>query len=105
MAEVRIVGAEHLDGLELRTQGLVEQGLPELCARGLPPYLGQGWARVLAALAQSLVAGGAEIPDHVILGTGVRVRLIREGDLLLPVPPDGEPTGEWRRELVLALFC
>ncbi|MFD0540826.1 hypothetical protein ACFQY7_50460 [Actinomadura luteofluorescens] len=71
-SEIRVVGAEGPDGLTLRTRGLAARGLPELRADGLPPYLGQGWARVLAALARRLAATG-EIPEE--LAPGVEIRL------------------------------
>jgi hypothetical protein len=90
--EIRIVGAERPDGLELRTRGLAGHGSPELRISGLAPYLGQGWARVLAALAGRLAAregtgGGA--PEALDLGQGVTVGLVADGDDLVPVPPRG----------------
>ncbi|MFC5749470.1 hypothetical protein [Actinomadura rugatobispora] len=109
--EIRIVGAERPDGLELRTRGLAAHGVPELRVSGLAPYLGQGWARVLAALAGRLAArdapdGGGGVPEAVELGPEVTVGLVADGDDLVPVPPRGF-TGrdeEWRREVLLALF-
>ncbi|MFA1545038.1 hypothetical protein [Actinomadura chokoriensis] len=101
-SEVRIVGAERPDGLSLRTIGLAARGLPELRAEGLPPYLGDGWARVLGALAQRLAATG-EPPAE--LAPGVEVRFTEAGDgALIPVPPPGRETGEWRRDVLLRLF-
>ncbi|MEV4000855.1 hypothetical protein [Actinomadura sp. NPDC049753] len=101
-SEIRVVGAEGPDGLTLRTSGLAARGLPELRAGGLPPYLGQGWARVLAALAQRLAATG-EIPDE--LAPGVEIRLTPADDgTLAPVPPPGRDLAEWRRDILLRMF-
>lgn len=103
-SEVRIVGAEGPDGLTLRTSGLAAGGLPELRVEGLPPYLGQGWARVLAAVAQRLAAAG-EVPAAVTLGTGVEISLTPAGDgVLTPVPPPGQDGGDWHRDVLLRLF-
>ncbi|WP_433467445.1 hypothetical protein [Spirillospora sp. CA-128828] len=102
-SEVRIVGAEGPDGLTLRTSGLSARGLPELRASGLPPYLGQGWARVLAELARRLAATG-EIPGGEI-APGVEIRLTPADDgTLAPVPPPGRDLAEWRRDVLLRLF-
>ncbi|HEY8479962.1 MAG TPA: hypothetical protein VIL71_09050 [Spirillospora sp.] len=102
-AEVRIVGAEGPDGLTLRTSGLSAGGLPELRAEGLPPYLGQGWARVLAALAQRVAASG-EVPASITLGADVEIRLTLADDgVLIPGPPPGHGEG-WHRDVVLRLF-
>ncbi|MEU8122674.1 hypothetical protein AB0C21_28525 [Spirillospora sp. NPDC049024] len=101
-SEIRVVGAEGPEGLSLRTSGLSARGLPELRADGLPPYLGQGWARVLAALAQRLAATG-EVPDE--LAPGVEIRLVpAEDGTLEPVPPQGRDLGEWRRDVLIRLF-
>ncbi|XVQ12704.1 hypothetical protein ACQP1W_09150 [Spirillospora sp. CA-255316] len=108
--EIRIVGAERPDGLELRTRGLAAHGSPELRISGLAPYLGQGWARVLGTLAGRLAsgdaAGGGGAPEALDLGSGVTVGLVAEGDDLVPVPPRGFSgrDEEWRREVLLALF-
>ncbi|MFC6878371.1 MULTISPECIES: hypothetical protein [Actinomadura] len=118
--EIRIVGAEGSDGLELRTQGLEALGLPELRVTGLPPYLGQGWARVLAAIAGRLAADPAERPD-LVLPPDVAVHLVENGDgTLTPVRPPSEDghgdgdghedgrgngdEGDWRRDVLLRLF-
>lgn len=101
-SEIRVVGAEGPDGLTLRTSGLSARGLPELRADGLPPYLGQGWARVLGALARRLAATG-EIPDE--LAPGVEIRLApADGGALAPVPPPGRDVAEWRRDVLLRMF-
>ncbi|NDU71599.1 hypothetical protein GWI34_03015 [Actinomadura sp. DSM 109109] len=101
-SEIRVVGAEGPDGLSLRTSGLAALGLPELRADGLPPYLGQGWARVLAALARSLAATG-EIPDEIV--PGVEIRLTpAAGGTLAPGPPPGRDLAGWRRDVLLRLF-
>lgn len=103
-SEVRVVGSEGPDGLTLRTAGLSARGLPELRVSGLPPYLGQGWARVLAALARRLAAA-AEIPGRVMLGPGVEICLTPADDgALTPVPPPGHDPDEWRRDVLLRLF-
>lgn len=100
-SEVRVMGAEGPSGLTLRTSGLSARGLPELRAAGLPPYLGQGWARVLAALAQRLAATG-EVPGGV---GDVEIRLTLAADgTLEPVPPPGREPAEWFRDVVLRLF-
>ncbi|GAA2420811.1 hypothetical protein GCM10010191_35160 [Actinomadura vinacea] len=108
--EIRIVGAERPDGLELRTRGLAAHGSPELRVSGLAPYLGQGWARVLAALARRLAAApgtdAAGIPAELDLSPEVTVGLARDGDDLVPVPPrdfTGRPD-DWRRDILLTLF-
>ncbi|MFF5263115.1 hypothetical protein ACFY4C_29655 [Actinomadura viridis] len=116
--EIRIVGAELADGLELRTLGLEGHQLPELRVSGLAPYLGQGWARVLAALARRLVeldgaldgavdgALDGAVPAEVDLDHRVTIGLSAEEGRLVPVPPRGF-TGlveEWRRDVLLALF-
>jgi hypothetical protein len=101
-SEVRIVGAEGPDGLTLRTSGLSARGLPEFRVDGLPPYLGQGWARVLAAPAQRLASTG-EIPEEV--APGVEIHLTSAGDgTLTPVPPPGVDVSEWRRDVLMRLF-
>ncbi|MFI0353474.1 hypothetical protein [Actinomadura sp. 9N407] len=105
-AEIRIIGAELADGLELRTLGLAARGRPELRVSGLAPYLGQGWARVVAVLAQRLAALDGAIPAELDLAPEVTVGLVtNEGDLV-PVPPAGftGPAGDWRRDVLLALF-
>lgn len=100
-SEVRIVGVEGPDGLTLRTSGLSAKGLPEIRAAGLPPYLGQGWARVLAALARRLAETG-EIPGGI---ADVEICLTpAEDGTLTPVPPPGREPGEWRRDVLLRLF-
>ncbi|WP_018655726.1 hypothetical protein [Actinomadura flavalba] len=103
--EVRIVGAERPGGLELRTRGLAERGLPEVRTTGLPPYLGQGWARVLGAVAQRLAAQGPVLPVALDLGEGVTVRLVpeKEGTLAV-VPPEPVPADAWRRDVLARLF-
>src|SRR5262245_52482568 len=105
--EIRIVGAERPDGLELRTRGLAAHGSPELRVSGLAPYLGQGWARVLAALASRLAAeAGTGVPAELDLSPEVTVGLARDGDDLAPVPPHdftGRPD-DWRRDVLLTLF-
>ncbi|MEU8341131.1 hypothetical protein SAMN05443665_1006126 [Actinomadura meyerae] len=101
-SEVRITGAERPDGLTLRTVGLAARGLPELRAEGLPPYLGDGWARVLGLAAQRLAATG-EPPAE--LAPGVPIRFEPAGDgALAAVPPPGRDAGEWRRDVLLRLF-
>ncbi|MEU6039309.1 hypothetical protein ABZ801_28290 [Actinomadura sp. NPDC047616] len=104
--EVRVVGAERPDGLELRTRGLAFRGLPELRAGGLPPYLGQGWARILAALAARVAVAGGPPAGDVELAPDVAFRLTSDGDHLVPGPPGGftGAADEWRREVVLRLF-
>ncbi|GAA3943678.1 hypothetical protein GCM10023085_27020 [Actinomadura viridis] len=104
--EIRIVGAELADGLELRTRGLEGHGLPELRVSGLAPYLGQGWARVLAALARRLVELDGAVPAEVDLGPEVTIGLSAEEGHLVPGPPRGftGPVEEWRRDVLLALF-
>lgn len=107
MAEVGIVGAERPDGLELRTRGLASRGLPELCAKGLPPYLGQGWARVLAAVAQRLAASPGGGPGELALSPDVAVRLeTAEDGSLIPLPPHGHTgtVNEWHRDVLMRLF-
>jgi hypothetical protein len=112
--EIRIVGTERPDGLELRTRGLAARGTPELRVSGLPPYLGQGWARVLAALVRSLAGVPGDLPGEIALtpegesgsGTAAIVGLDRQGDDLVVVPPRGF-TGraeDWRRKILLDLF-
>jgi hypothetical protein len=105
-AEIRIVGAERADGLELRTRGLAARGRPELRVPGLAPYLGQGWARVMAVLAQRLAALDGEIPAELDLAPEVTVGLAAEEGDLVPVPPAGHigPVADWRRDVLLALF-
>ncbi|TDD95615.1 hypothetical protein [Actinomadura rubrisoli] len=104
MGEVRVMGAEGPDGLTLRTGGLSARGLPELRAGGLPPYLGQGWARVLGALARHLAAS-ARIPREVVLAPDVTIVLRATGDgHLEPVPPPGQDAEEWRRDVIVRLF-
>ncbi|WP_141578078.1 hypothetical protein [Actinomadura sp. WMMA1423] len=101
-SEIRVVGAEGPEGLSLRTSGLSARGLPELRADGLPPYLGQGWARVLAALAQRLAATG-QVPDELAPGVGIRLAPAEDGALTI-APPPGRDLGEWRRDVLLRLF-
>jgi hypothetical protein len=114
-AEIRISGAERPDGLELRTSGLAARGVPELRISGLPPYLGQGWARVLAALARRLAAVRGDVPAEVDLtpedaggraAPVVTVGLEADRGDLVPVPPRGFTgrTQDWRREILLVLF-
>lgn len=106
LGEVRVVGAERPDGLELRTRGLASRGLPELRVRGLAPYLGQGWARILAALAGRVAASGGPPSGDVELAPDVAFSLAPDEGHLVPGPPDGF-TGrvdEWRREVVFRLF-
>ncbi|MFB4312764.1 hypothetical protein [Actinomadura sp. 21ATH] len=103
-AEIRIIGAELADGLELRTRGLAARGRPELRVSGLPPYLGQGWARVLGLLAQRLAAldPAAPVPAELALGSGVTIVLDAEDGELVPAPPVAAP--DWHRDVLLALF-
>lgn len=104
--EVRIVGAERPGGLELRTAGLAERGLPELRVTGLAWYLGSGWSRVLGELARRIAAAGPSHPATFDLAEDVTVNLVPDGDFLAPHPPPGEPLGiaDWRREIVEKLF-
>jgi hypothetical protein len=111
--EIRILGTERPDGLELRTRGLAARGTPELRVSGLPPYLGQGWARVLGALARRLAAVPGATPAEITLtpenapeGASVVVGLERDQDDLVPVPPRGFAgrAEDWRREVLLSLF-
>ncbi|WP_019629545.1 hypothetical protein [Actinomadura atramentaria] len=109
--EVRVVGAERSGGLELRTAGLAARGLPEVRVTGLPPYLGQGWARVLGAVAARLAAAGPVLPVLVDLDGGVVLRLVpeKEGTLAVapPPPPDGPAAAgveAWRRDVLTRLF-
>ncbi|TDC60414.1 hypothetical protein E1200_30495 [Actinomadura sp. GC306] len=103
-SEVRIIGSEGPDGLTLRTSGLAAGDLPELCVAGLPPYLGQGWARVLAALARRLAAS-AQVPERVTLGAEVEISLTPAGDgVLTPGPPPGHAAEGWHRDVLLRLF-
>lgn len=112
-AELRIVGAEGPGGLELRTSGLAPHGLPELRITSLPPYLGQGWARVLAAAARHLAgrAGGpgAAVPEEILLDHGVVLGLAPAGGepgVLALRPPRGHegPADGWRRDVLVRLF-
>lgn len=112
-AELRIVGAERPGGLELRTSGLAARGLPELRVTALPPYLGQGWARVLADVARRLAGApfgpGTAPPDEVVLDHGVALGLVADADepgVLAVRPPDGhEGSPEaWRRDVLVRLF-
>lgn len=103
-SEVRISGSEGPDGLTLRTSGLSAGGLPELRVEGLPPYLGQGWARVLAALAQRVAASGG-VPGSVVLGPEVEISLTLADDgVLVPGPPPGRDPGGWHRDVLVRLF-
>lgn len=105
MSEVRIVGSEGPDGLTLRTSGLAARGLPELEVQGLPPYLGQGWARVLGRVARRLAEAPGEIPAALVLAPDVEVRLDpAAGGALSVVPPSGRDRDEWRRDVLLRLF-
>ncbi|HEX2312118.1 MAG TPA: hypothetical protein VHJ17_00155 [Thermomonospora sp.] len=118
MGEVTIAGREDPDGLTLVTSGLSARGLPELTVTGLPPYLGQAWARLLAVLAHRLAATGPDVPPEVTLVPAdlaaigerpgdwrqVTIALTREGDHLVPSPPPGTETGRWRTELARLLF-
>jgi hypothetical protein len=101
-SEVRIVGAGGPDGLILRTIGLAACDLPELRAEGLPPYLGDGWARVLGAVARRLAATG-EPPAELAPGVEIGYAAAADG-ALVPVPPPGRDLAEWRRDVVLRLF-
>ncbi|WP_242901033.1 hypothetical protein [Actinomadura terrae] len=102
--EVRVTGADGPDGLTLRTAGLTAGGLPELRVDGLPPYLGQGWARVLAAVAERLAASG-DVPSELVIGPDVVICLTSGADgTLVPGPPPGRDLDEWRRDVVLRLF-
>ncbi len=105
-AEIRIIGAELADGLELRTRGLAARGRPELRVSGLPPYLGQGWARVMAVLAQRLAVLDGALPAELDLAPDVTVGLADDDGELLPVPPPGfsGSLAGWRRDVLLALF-
>ena len=114
-AEIRVVGAERPEGLELRTLGLAAHGVPELRISGLAPYLGQGWARVLAELARLLAVRAAVgedlhrggVLETVDLGTGTDVEVVLrpDGGDLVPVSPSHSMTEEeWRRDVVLSLF-
>jgi hypothetical protein len=103
---VRIVGTERPDGLALRTAGLIEHGLPELSAEGLPPYLGQGWARVLGEAAR-VFAASRDYPMALTLAPGVTVRLSPDDNgAIMLLPPAGHEGGldEWRRDVVLRMF-
>jgi hypothetical protein len=103
---VRIVGSERPDGLALRTSGLIEHGLPELSAEGLPPYLGQGWARVLGEAAR-VFAASRDFPMELALAPDVTARLRPDdrGSIML-LPPAGHEGGldAWRRDVVLRMF-
>ncbi|MEW2352593.1 hypothetical protein [Spirillospora sp. NPDC029432] len=106
-AEIRIIGAELADGLELRTRGLAARGRPELRVSGLPPYLGQGWARVLGLLAQRLAAldPAAPVPAELDLAPEVTIALPAEDGDLVPAPPASRaPAPDWHRDVLLALF-
>jgi hypothetical protein len=103
---VRIVGTERPDGLALRTAGLIEHGLPELSAEGLPPYLGQGWARVLGEAAR-VFAASRDYPMALTLAPDVTVRLSPDDNgAIMLLPPAGHEGGldEWRRDVVLRMF-
>ncbi|GAA0569362.1 hypothetical protein ACN3XK_12485 [Actinomadura welshii] len=103
-SEVRIIGSEGPDGLTLRTSGLSAGNLPELRVAGLPPYLGQGWARVLAALARRLAASG-QVPARITLGADVEISLTPADDgALAPGPPPGDDADGWHRDVLLRLF-
>ncbi|WP_344272846.1 hypothetical protein [Actinomadura napierensis] len=103
---VRIVGTERPDGLALRTAGLIEHGLPELSAEGLPPYLGQGWARVLGEAAR-VFAASRDYPMELTLPPDVLVRLWPDqhgGIMLLPPADHVGGLDEWRRDVLLRMF-
>ncbi|HLV74618.1 hypothetical protein [Actinomadura hallensis] len=107
-SEVRIVGAEGPGGLTLRTTGLAAGGRPELRVEGLPPYLGHGWARVLAAVARRL-ASSDHVPSTVTLApdaeTTVEISLTpADGGFLTPGPPPGADPDGWHRDVLLRLF-
>ncbi|MFI0451117.1 hypothetical protein [Actinomadura sp. 6N118] len=104
--EVRVAGIERDDGLMLRTHGLAAGGLPELRVVALPPYLGQGWAQVMGALAQRLAAGGKDVPEQMELAPGVTIQLKVENGELIPLPPHGfeGSLDEWRRDVLARLF-
>lgn len=106
MSEVRIIGAESANGLELRTVGLAARGLPEVRVQGLPPYLGDGWARVLGQVALRLAASPT-LPEKIELAPDVTVALVEAGEgHVTPVPPSGHegPLEDWRRDVLVRLF-
>jgi hypothetical protein len=120
--EVTIAGRETADGLTLVTRGLSARGLPEIAVTGLPPYLGRGWARLLAALAFRLAARAGDVPERVTLTpddlraalgepvsagwSQITIGLARDGDLLTPEPPPDctGPRERWHADLVTAIF-
>ncbi|MBA9003833.1 MULTISPECIES: hypothetical protein [Thermomonospora] len=121
---VTVTGREEPAGLTLRTSGLSARGLPEIAVTGLPPYLGQAWARILAVLAFRLAAAArsgddvpatvALTPDDLRAAVGERstgwdetvIGLRNDGEHLAPVPP-GDFAGtldQWRLDLATRLF-
>ncbi|WP_030172851.1 hypothetical protein [Spirillospora albida] len=106
MSEVRIIGAESANGLELKTVGLAARGLPEVRMANLPPYLGDGWARVLGQVVLRLAASPTP-PETIELAPGVEVGLAEAGEgHLTPVPPPGHEGAleDWRRDVLVRLF-
>jgi hypothetical protein len=130
---VRISGSTHGDGLHLSTAGLSRLGLPEIRTLGLPPYLGQAWARLTNSLAYHLVQDlwtdleqtlgltSRDVPDELsvtpddvamaesedpLTAYEVRVRLWPGNGYLTLVPPRGFAGSEsqWRSEVVIMLF-
>ncbi|SEG42649.1 hypothetical protein SAMN04489712_105151 [Thermomonospora echinospora] len=120
--EITIAGRETPAGLTLVTRGLAARGLPEITVTGLPPYLGRGWARLLAALAFRLAAHAGDVPDRIALTpddlrtalgepvsagcSQITVGLARHGDLLTPAPPPDYtgPRERWHTDLVTEVF-
>ncbi|RAY14458.1 hypothetical protein DPM19_16010 [Actinomadura craniellae] len=106
---IRIMGTPAADGLALTTLGLTRLGAPELRVAGLPPYLGQAWARLLHTLAGLLVPAlwrdPAALPGEFVLD-GEPVGLRYADGALTPVPPPGFTGAEqsWRTHLATALF-
>jgi hypothetical protein len=130
---VRVSASTHADGLHMATVGLVRLGLPELRTLGLPPYLGQAWARLTNSLAYHLVQDlwtdleqtlgltSREVPEELsvtpddvamaesedpLTAYEVRVRLWPGNGHLTLVPPRGFAGSEsqWRSEVVIMLF-
>jgi hypothetical protein len=130
---VRVSAATHADGLRMSTTGLSRLGLPEVRTLGLPPYLGQAWARLTNSLAYHLVQDlwadleetlgltSREVPDELavtpddvamaesenpLTAYEARVRLWPGNSHLTLVPPRGFAGSEsqWRSEAVIMLF-